>query len=87
MHAYHPSHTILVRKMGTQNARATFFNHFLTDCNVIPTLAGRAADPLWPHPCNDDRKVSRGLIDIIKQSLLEIASGVVLIIPVAGSKD
>jgi hypothetical protein len=44
--------------------------------NILITLAGRAADPLRPHSCDDDRKVSRscGLIDIIKQSLLEIAS-------------
>jgi hypothetical protein len=30
------------------------------------------ADPHRPHPCDDDRKISRscGLIDIIKQSLL-----------------
>ena len=61
--------------------------------NILITLAGRAADPLRPHSCNDDRKVSRGLIDIIKQSLLEIASGVVLYrtvidySTVAGSKD
>jgi hypothetical protein len=51
------------------------------------------ADPHRPHPCNDDRKVSRGLIDIIKQSLLKIARGVALYrkvidySTVAGSKD
>jgi len=29
-----------------------------THFNVIPTLAGRAADPLWPHPCRQEPAIS-----------------------------
>ena len=49
--------------------------------DTSPALAGRAADPYWPHPCDDDRRVGRscGLIGvIIEYSLLEMASGAVL---------
>jgi hypothetical protein len=26
--------------------------------NTLVTLAGRAADPLWPHPCDDDERLA-----------------------------
>ena len=44
--------------------------------NTSITLAGRAADPLWPHPCDDDGRlaVAVALTGVIKQSLLERAS-------------
>jgi hypothetical protein len=51
--------------------------------NILITLAGRAADPHRPHPCDDDRRsaVGRGMIGVItKQSLVDTASGSVLCI-------
>ena len=35
------------------------------------------ADPLWPHSCDDDRRLG-GLTGVTKQSLLERTSGLVL---------
>ena len=26
--------------------------------NTSITLAGRETDPLWPHPCDDDRRLA-----------------------------
>ena len=54
------------------------------------------ADPLWPHPCDDDRRLAVAVAltgVVIKQSLLEMASGAVLYRKVidcstaAGSRD
>jgi hypothetical protein len=58
--------------------RSISMNSRFKGSNTPITLAGRAADPHRPHPCNDDRKVGRscGLIDI-KQSLLVMNTGLV----------
>ena len=45
------------------------------------TLAGRAADPHRLHPCDDDKRLAVAVAltgVVIKQSLLEMASGAVL---------
>jgi hypothetical protein len=62
----------------------------------LPAPLREGADPLWPHPYDDDRRsaAGRGLISvIIKQSLLDTTSGSVLYRRVidysttAGSRD
>ena len=40
--------------LSTAQLRGEVATHF----NVIPTLAGRAADPLWPHPCRQEPAIS-----------------------------
>jgi hypothetical protein len=47
--------------------------------NTSITLAGRAADPHRPHPCDDDGRlaVAVALTGVIKQSLLEWAGDLV----------